>query len=104
MKTILVVYTDEKLSVKEINNKKMKKYCFKTDNDVKEGDILKSSSYTTNMVVTDVIEENYKYYNKENGELTNIINSTNCYPIKEIVLREEDENIIYASKITECNI
>lgn len=98
MKTILVVYTNQELSVEQINNQKMQKYCFRTDSEVKAGDVLKSKNYTTNMVVTDVIDQDYKYYNKQSGEMVNVINSTNCYPIKTMVLREEDEHVVYACK------
>lgn len=99
MKTILVVYTNQELSVEQINNNKMQKYCFRTDSEVNVGDVLKSNNYTTNMVVTDVVDEDYKYYNKQSGEMTNTINSTNCYPIKTMVLREEDTNVVYATKV-----
>ena len=99
MKTILVVYTDQKLSVEEINNKKMQKYCFRTESEVNVGDVLKSNNYTTNMVVTDVVDKDYKYYNKQSGEMIDTINSTNCYPIKTMVLREEDTNVVYATKV-----
>lgn len=34
MKTILVVYTNERLSVEQINNRKMQKYCFRTESEV----------------------------------------------------------------------
>ena len=68
MKTILVVYTNQKLSVEQINNQKMQKYCFRTDSEVKVGDILRSKNYTTSMmVVTDVIDQDYKYYNQQSG-------------------------------------
>ena len=99
MKTILVVYTNERLSVEQINNRKMQKYCFRTESEVTVGDVLKSKNYNTNMVVTDVVDADYKYYNMQNGEMTNSINSTKCYPIKTMVLREEDENVVYASKV-----
>lgn len=100
MKTILVVYTDQKLSVEQINNRKMQKYCFRTESEVEVGDVLKSKSYSTNMIVTDVVNPDYKYYNTQSGEMTNTINSTKCYPIKTLGLREEDESVIYATKIT----
>ena len=100
MKTILVVYTDQKLSVEQINSRKMQKYCFRTESEVNVGDVLKSKSYTNNMVVTDVVDADHKYYNAQSGEMTNTINSTKCYPIKTLVLREEDENVIYATKVT----
>lgn len=99
MKTILVVYTDQKLSVEQINSRKMQKYCFRIENEVEVGDVLKSKNYNTNMVVTDVVDKDYKYYNAQTGEMTNSINSTKCYPIKTMVLREEDESVVYASKV-----
>lgn len=100
MKTILVVYTDQKLSVEQINSRKMQKYCFRTESEVEVGDVLKSKSYTNNMVVTDVVDADHKYYNAQTGEMTNTIYSTKCYPIRTLVLREEDENVIYAIKVT----
>ena len=99
MKTILVVYTDQKLSVEKINSMKMQKYCFRTESEVNVGDVLKSNNYTKNMVVTDVADKDYKYYNKQSGEMTDTINSINCYPIKTMVLREEDTNVVYATKV-----
>ena len=73
MKTILVVYTNQELSVEQINNQKMQKYCFRTDSEVKVGDVLKSKNYTTNMVVTDVIDQDYKYYNTYNLHNINVV-------------------------------
>ena len=99
MKTILVVYTNERLSVEQINTRKMQKYCFRIEGEVTVGDVLKSKNYNTNMIVTDVVDADYKYYNTHSGEMTNSINSTKCYPIKTMVLREEDEDVVYASKV-----
>lgn len=101
MKTILVVYTSQELTVEQLNNQKAQKYCFRTDSEVKVGDVLKSRNYTTNMVVTDVIEHDYKYYNKQSGEMTDTISSTNCYPIKTMVLREEDASVVYTTKVVQ---
>lgn len=100
MKTILVVYTDQKLTVEEINNRKMQKYCFRTEsNEIAVGDTLKSQNYTTNMVVTDVVDADYKYYNKQTGEMRNEVNSTNCYPIKTLVIRDTDDTMVFAKKV-----
>ena len=99
MKTILVVYTDRELSVEQANNSKMTKYCFRTDSEVAVGDVLKSGKSTSNMMVTDVMDQDYKYYNAQNGNLTNTIDSTKCYPIRTLVLRDEDETVVYAAKI-----
>ncbi len=51
------------------------------------------------MQVTDVIDADYKFYNTQTGELRNEINSTKMYPIKTIVFKEEDELVIYATKV-----
>ena len=99
MKTILVVYTNEKLTVNKINNSKLRKYAFRIEDNVEEGDILKSSIYSSNMIVTDVIDNDFKYFNSQSGELSNEIKSTMCYPIKTIELREENTNVVYAQKI-----
>ena len=50
------------------------------------------------MMVTDVMDQDYKYYNAQNGNLTNTIDSTKCYPIKTLVLRDKDETVVYAAK------
>lgn len=99
MKTILVVYTNENLSVEQANNRKMQKYCFSTKSEVSVGDVLKSKAYSDNMLVTDVIDKEYKFYNAQSGELSNDITSTKCYPIKEMILREENEEVVYALKV-----
>ena len=101
MKTILVVYTNEKLTVEQINNRKLQKYCFRTDSEVAVGDVLKSNNYNSNMIVTDVVDADYKFYNAQTGEMRNEINSTKCYPIKTMVLRDEDETVVYAKKVTQ---
>ena len=100
MKTILVVYTNTALTAKQISDKKMQKYVFRTEEDFKEGDLIESKAYSSKMQVVDVIDNDYKYYNSSTGELRNDINSTRCYPIKKIVLREDDELTVYATK---CN-
>ena len=101
MKTILVVYTNEKLTVEQINNRKLQKYCFRTDSEVAVGDVLKSNNYNSNMIVTDVVDADYKFYNAQTGEMRNEINSTKCYPIKTMVLRDEDETVVYAKKVAQ---
>ena len=97
--TILVVYTNKNLSVEQANNRKMQKYCFSTKSEVSVGDVLKSKAYSNNMLVTDVIDKEYKFYNAQSGELSNDITSTKCYPIKEMIIREENEEVVYASKV-----
>ena len=46
-----------------------------------------------------VIDNDFKYFNLQSGELSNEIKSTMCYPIKTIELREENTNVVYAQKI-----
>lgn len=99
MKTILVVYTNTALTIKQISDSKLAKYAFRSNEDLKVGDIIESKAYSTKMQVVDVINEDYKYYNSCTGELRNTINSTKCYPIKEIVVREDDELTVYAKKV-----
>lgn len=98
MKTILVVYTNTALTIKQVSDGKLQKYAFRTEEDFKVGDIIESKAYTGKMQVVDVIDNDYKYYNATTGELRNDINSTKCYPVKKIVLREDDELTVYAKK------
>lgn len=98
MKTILVVYTNVKLTNKEIADNRLTKYAFGTSEDVEVGDLIESKDYGKSMQVTDVIDADYKFYNTQTGELGNEINSPNMYPIKTIVFKEEDELVIYAAK------
>jgi len=99
MKTILVVYTNTALTIKQVSDRKLVKYAFRTEEDLKVGDMIESKAYTTKMQVVDVIDNDYKYYNATTGELRNDINSTRCYPVKKIVLREDDELTVYANKV-----
>lgn len=98
MKTILVVFTNDTLTIEQINSRKMQKYCFRTESEINVGDTLKSNNYERKMVVTDVINADKKYYNVQTGELSNEITSTKCYPIKTLELREENDNVVYAKK------
>ncbi len=101
MKTILVVFTkDENRTVKMANAAKDKKYCYVTEDDIIVGDVLGSPNYASYLLVTDVIEHAYKYYNSGNGSLTDEVNSANCYPIKEIKLNKY-EDCIMAYKIND---
>lgn len=99
MKTILVVYTNTALTTKQISDKKLKKYCFRTEDAFVEGEMIESKAYGTKMQVTDIINTDYKYYNDVTGELRNDINSTQCYPIKKLVLRNDDEFTVYGKVV-----
>lgn len=93
MKTIFVVFNAS--SVEEANSKKLQKYTFNTEEEVKVGDVLTSNSYNGSMLVTDVLVTSYKYYNNKTSQLTDTINSTCCYPIKELVLSTENTEKVY---------
>ena len=99
MKTILVAFVEENTSVAEVNNRKIKKYCFNTEDTLEVGDRIASNSYTGNMLVTDVLNTSYTYYNNNDGSLSNEITSTQCFPIKTLVLRKGCPEVIYVHKI-----
>lgn len=100
MKTILVIYTNTKItSKKEIG--KMKKYSFNTESEVKEGDMIKTKEYDTNLQVVKVLETSYKYYNSSTGEMSDQFNSSLQWEIRTLVIREEEEDVIYGQKIKE---
>jgi len=98
MKTILVVYTDKFLSKAEIA--KTKKYSFNSTTELKEGDMFSSPSYATKMQVVKVLDKNYKYYNASTGELSDTFNSTSQWEIRTLVIREEDDEVIYGTLLT----
>ena len=96
MKTIIVIYTNNRInSTKEINSKP--KYPFNTESDLKVGDIIKSSQYSLNMQITAVSNICYRYVNCKTGGLSMDCNSTNCFAIRELVIQEE--NKIYGTLV-----
>ena len=98
MKTIIVVYSDKlKLTKGEIG--KMKKYAFNTDNDVEVGDVLDSQAYGTRLVVVKVLSKAHKYYNASTGDLNNTYKSTAQWEIKKLVIRQDEEEVVYAQKV-----
>ena len=101
MKTIFVVYTTQKLDLNDSATKKIKRYVFNTEEDLKEGDMLKSPNYETPMMVVRILDTSFKYYNHVTGELLDEINSTHCYDIRTLVIRTDDSNVVYAQKIGE---
>lgn len=90
MKTILVVYSNTKAGV----TRYAKRYAFITEADVKKGDVLKSNSYNTNMVVVKVLDEKFRYFNKVTGKLTNEFNNANLYKTRKIKLVDNDDDVI----------
>ena len=98
MKTILVIYTNSKIT----NNKdicKAKKYSFNTDSNVEVGDMIKSSAYDTNMQIVKVLDKSYKYFNHFSGELSDEFNSTSQWEIRTIQIVESTTDIIIAHKL-----
>ena len=94
MKTIIVIY---KKITKEVNSKP--KYSFNTNSDLKVGDIIKSSQYSSNMQVVSVLDKCYRYVNCKTGDLSMECNSTNCFAIRELVIQDKEENKIYGTLI-----
>jgi len=95
MKTIIIVYTAKKLS--EADKRKLKKYAFNTEADLKVGDVLESQSYGSPMQVIKVLEEKYDFYNASTGELSNSYNSTSQWEILDMVIQEKNNRTVYAS-------
>ncbi len=97
MKTILVVYTDIKLA----DTDKMKRYAFNTEDGLEVNDVIKSPSYSTNMQVVKVLEEEYKYYNAQTGELSNNYTSTLQFLIRDLVIQKyTHKNVIFATFVS----
>lgn len=97
MKTILVVFTKERLG-KDSDTSKMKKYAYNTEADLKEGDLIISNSYNSFLQVTNVLETLYTYYNSVTGEMSNEITSSNQWKIKTLILNQENNpNFVYGS-------
>ena len=61
--------------------------------------MFSSPSYNTKMQVVKILESSYNYYNASTGELSNAFNSTSQWEIRTLVIREEDEEIIYGNLI-----
>lgn len=93
MKTIFVVFTNT------APQKYDKRYCFNTDSNLKVGDIIKSPNYTTNLVVVEILDKQFTYFNRTTGELSNEINSTSDFPILELKVGEQDSSIVYGTLV-----
>jgi hypothetical protein len=100
MNTIIVIYTNTKVEAKNIGN--TKKYCFNTEADLKEGDMIVSPAYSTPIQVVAVIKDtDYQFYNQTTGDLSNKLVSTNQWKIKKLIVVEalETDAAIYGSII-----
>lgn len=96
MKTIFVIYTNEKIEDPR-RLRVIKKYAFNTSSEVKVGDVIHSPDYDTNMQVVDVLDKSFKYYNKSNGEIHNTLKSTAQYEIAVLKIRDNNKNVVYGS-------
>ena len=99
MNTILVIYSNTKLESKK-DIARTKRYSFNTESDVKEGDLIKTQEYSTNLQVVKVLDTSFKYYNASTGELSNEFKSTLDWEIRRLEIREDTEEVIYGSKVT----
>ena len=93
MKTILCVYTNTKItSSKELG--KLKRYSFNTPDDLKEGDLIETKEYSTNLQIVKVLDKAFKYFNGSTGQLSDKFDSTSQWVIRTLKISEEDEEII----------
>ena len=90
MKTIKVIFTNDKLPLSLALKKKQ--YSFNVNENVKEGDLLTSDSYNAKLQVTKVHEEYYRYYYPGTGVLTNGFNNE-VSDIKELIFSGDSFNI-----------
>lgn len=69
MKTILVVYSNIRLSKRE--HQTHKRYAFNIDEPVKVGDLLKLEKYSTPVQIIEIIAKPFKYINLYSGDMSN---------------------------------
>ena len=97
MKTILIIYTNQKLTG-ILDIAKYQTYSFNTSIDIKVGDLISSKEYSTNMQVIKVIDKALALYNRNTGELSNEYTSTAQGEIRNledlIVLKDEDLTVL----------
>ena len=94
MKTVLVIYTD-RVGLSKTEVARTKKYAFNTSSEFEIGDIIESQNYDTNMMVVKVLESSFTYFNAATGELSNDFTSTAQWTIRELVIREDEEEVVY---------
>lgn len=100
MKTIIVIYTNTKINSNTEINKKPK-YSFNTNSEVVVGDMIKSPQYSSNMQIVGILDKCYKYVNCKTGDLSMECTSTNCFEIRELVIREQEESKVYGTLVKE---
>ena len=98
MKTILVVYTCEKLSKRDTQT--MKRYSFNTKADVKIGDLVETKQYDTPLQVVEILDACYKYVDVNSGELSNKRKpSTKQFEIRELIINTSADSAIVGSLV-----
>lgn len=96
MKTIIVVYSNSEVNIEKTT---LKRYPFITHDNFKVGDRIRSNAYNTDMVVVKLLKTSYKFYHGDSGKLTNTYNNTRLYKVRNLVLRTDADNTIYASRV-----
>ena len=99
-KTIIVVYTNIKLTAKEIAG--AKKYSFNADaSKVKIGDLFQSDDYSTPMQVVRIMHKKFKYVNTVTGEMSDVLNSTKQFEIRDFVVvsKTKGDNVVFVEKL-----
>jgi hypothetical protein len=100
MKTIIVIYTNKKITNKQ-ELSRTKKYSFNTESNLNVGDLLDSPTYDTKMQVVKILTKSHKYFNSATGKLSNAYSSTSQWEVRTMVIRESEEDVVYASIIPE---
>lgn len=97
MKTILVIYSNRKKTRKEIGY--TKRYAFNTAGEVAVGDLLDTNEYDTSLLVVEIMDKSFKYFNKDTGELSDDFTSSKMYNIKTLDIVTGDNEAIKAWKV-----
>ena len=99
MKTILVVYTNEKLTKKEYVS--LKPYFFNTFANLKVGDLVRSPDYDADMQVVEVLDKAYKYVNLADDKLSDKRYSTRQFELRELKIAtpSKSDNVVVAEII-----
>jgi hypothetical protein len=98
MKTILVIFTDTKIT-SEDQIRRIKKYSFNTGEAVVVGDMLESSKYGTKIQVVRVLDKAFIFYNSLTGDMSDSYISSAQSEILTFTFSEQDQNIVYGKKL-----
>lgn len=71
MKTVLVCYlpSNVALSIDEVQRRGLKLYGFRTESDVKPGDVIKSDRYDSPMQIVSVIPADFTHFDRGTSSL-----------------------------------